>query len=89
MLSGRAKGLTGIGALAAFLVASALPAQQVRRPADPNQKICQVITPVGSRVSTKKICATRAEWEERKKDDRAAVEKAQTQKCMSAEGGPC
>ena len=49
---------------------------------DPNQKICQVITPVGSRLGGKKICATRAEWEERKRADREATEKAQTQLCV-------
>ena len=72
-------------------VAAAWPAaaQQVRRPADSNQKICQVITPVGSRVAAKKICATRAEWDARKKDDREAVERVQTQRCMSAASGPC
>ena len=49
---------------------------------DPNQKICQVITATGSRLGGKKVCATRAEWEERKKLDREATEKAQTQLCV-------
>ncbi len=50
---------------------------------DPNEKVCQVITPVGSRLSTKKICATRAEWAEQKRLDREATEKAQTQVCVT------
>lgn len=49
---------------------------------DPNAKVCQVITPVGSRLATKKICATRAEWEEQKRQDREVTEKAQTQLCV-------
>ena len=50
---------------------------------DPNEKVCQVITPVGSRLATKKVCATRAEWEDKKRQDRDAVEKAQTQLCVN------
>ena len=49
---------------------------------DPNEKVCQVITPVGSRLATKKICATRAEWEDKKRQDREVTEKAQTQLCV-------
>jgi hypothetical protein len=57
-------------------------AQDVASAPDPNAKICQVITPVGSRLGGKKICATRAEWEEKKRADREATEKAQTQLCV-------
>lgn len=49
---------------------------------DPNEKVCQVITPVGSRLATKKVCATRAEWDDRKRQDREATERAQTQLCV-------
>lgn len=72
-------------ALALVLLAAA-PAPSAAAPArpapDPNQKVCQVITPVGSRLATKKICATRAEWEEQKRLDRAETERAQTQLCV-------
>ena len=71
--------------LAAILAAPLAPAQSAQvttRVADPNQKICQVITPVGSRLATKKICATRAEWEDKKRQDREATERAQTQLCV-------
>jgi hypothetical protein len=57
-------------------------AQVTKAAPDPNQKVCQVITPVGSRLGGKKICATRAEWEEKKRADREATEKAQTQLCV-------
>ena len=72
--------------LLAVALLTAVPAPSVAAPAraapDPNQKICQVITPVGSRVATKKVCATRAEWEEQKRLDRAETERAQTQLCV-------
>ena len=51
---------------------------------DPNEKVCENIVPVGSRLAKKRVCATRAEWEERRRLDRQAVEQAQKQI-----GGPC
>jgi hypothetical protein len=44
---------------------------------DPNEKICEDIVQTGSRLATKRICATRAEWEERRKADREVTEGAQ------------
>jgi hypothetical protein len=49
---------------------------------DPNEKVCENITAIGSRLSKKRVCATRAEWADRKLQDRQAVEKAQTSPCM-------
>ena len=49
---------------------------------DPNEKVCEKIKPVGSRVATRRVCATRAEWEEYRKLDRDAVEKAQRLGCL-------
>jgi hypothetical protein len=64
------------------------PAETVAAPAanatDPNEKICENMTQIGSRLAKKRVCATRAEWEERRRLDRQAVEQAQKQI-----GGPC
>jgi hypothetical protein len=49
---------------------------------DPNEKICQNITPIGSRLATKRFCGTRAEWEDRKRQDREALEAAQKGPCV-------
>jgi hypothetical protein len=49
---------------------------------DPNERICEKITLVGSRLATKKFCGTRAEWAERKRQDREALEAAQRSPCM-------
>lgn len=70
---------------AAAAAAPLLPAyagQATKTASDPNEKICQVVTPVGSRLATKKVCATRAEWEDKKRQDREATERAQTQLCV-------
>jgi hypothetical protein len=52
--------------------------------ADPNEKVCQNQTVIGSRLAKRRVCATRAEWEERNRQDRQAMEQAQRMI-----GGPC
>ena len=53
-------------------------APQTSRPKlDPNQRICEDVTQVGSRIATKRICATRAEWAEKRKQDKETVDDAQ------------
>jgi hypothetical protein len=44
---------------------------------DPNEVVCEKIETIGSRVATKKVCATRAEWAEKRRLDRDAVDQAQ------------
>jgi hypothetical protein len=51
---------------------------------DPNEIVCEKIETLGSRVATKKVCATRAEWAEKRKLDREAVDQAQRMA-----NGPC
>lgn len=62
--------------LAAGFVPSAA-AQISKAPADPNAKVCETVSQVGSRLSKKKICATRAEWAEMKRQDREVIDHAQ------------
>lgn len=63
--------------------------EKARPPADPNQKICQDITVVGSRLATKRICATRAEWTAQKKADRDTVDEIQRNPCIVDTSGQC
>lgn len=68
----------------------AVPSDRVRPVADPNQKICEDVTQVGSRLATKKICATRAEWAAKRKQDRETVEdiqRLQGRPCVNAQHG--
>src|SRR4051794_10072630 len=65
-------------ALAAAAAEPDQAATQIARPKlDPNQRICEDVTQVGSRLSTKRICATRAEWAEKRKQDRDTIDDAQ------------
>jgi hypothetical protein len=77
-----------LGLIAAFAIvslpASAQPQSSDQRPPpDPNERICQDIPELGSRLAKKRICATRQEWEDKKRQDREATEKAQTQLCVN------
>lgn len=66
-------------ALAASLPTGALAAetgsnQTSVAAGDSNEKICQSVPEIGSRLAKKRICATRAEWAERRAQDRADAE---------------
>jgi hypothetical protein len=70
--------------IAALSIASATPAEQpkAKAPLDPNEKVCETLTIVGSRLATRRVCATRAEWAEKRKLDREEIEKAQMLGCL-------
>ena len=74
--------------LVALAMMAPAPAEVVATSAasstNPNEKICESIPVVGSRLAKKRVCATRAEWDERRRLDREAVEQAQ-----KLIGGPC
>ena len=72
--------LPALTAAALFLAATVSPSMafaQVTKASDPNAKVCETVSQVGSRLSKKKICATRAEWAEMKRRDREVVDQAQ------------
>ena len=74
--------------LVALAVAGTAPPEtvvaRVANATNPNEKICESIPEIGSRLSKKRVCATRAEWDEKRRLDREAVEQAQ-----KLIGGPC
>lgn len=65
-----------VAALGLNSIATAEPAPPAKK-GDPNEIVCEKITAIGSRVATKRVCATRAEWAEKRKLDKEAVEQAQ------------
>lgn len=71
-----------VGALCAMPALAADPAPSTKSGYDPNERICENIILTGSRLATKRFCATRAEWEERKRLDREVIEAAQRSPCV-------
>jgi len=68
---------------AAMAIVSAVPAvaQQDDKPAskqkDPNQVVCEKVEELGTRLSAKKVCMTRSEWAERRRQDRMDIDRRQ------------
>jgi hypothetical protein len=53
-----------------------------KQTADPNERICETITMLGSRINKKRFCGTKAEWEQKRLLDRQEVERAQMGPCV-------
>jgi hypothetical protein len=49
---------------------------------DPNEKVCETHQVLGSRLAVRRVCATRAEWEERRQRERDIIERTQVQRCV-------
>ena len=76
----RAALLAAAAGLATVSMASE-PAEAVKKGRDPNEKICETHGVLGSRLATRRVCATRAEWQERRQRERDIVDRTQTQRC--------
>jgi hypothetical protein len=46
------------------------------------ERRCETITMTGSRLAKKKFCGTRAEWEDKRLQDRKMVEQIQASPCV-------
>jgi hypothetical protein len=77
--------------LGASLISTPLLAQKEQAPntstGDPSERICENIVLTGSRLATKRFCGTRAEWADRKRQDREALESAQKSPCVLTHNG--
>ena len=62
------------------------PSQKTPAP-DQGQRVCEDVTQTGSRLGTKRFCATRSEWDDKRRQDREAVEKAQMSPCVLSHNG--
>lgn len=72
--------------LAAPAVAQTTPAQEKPKKGDPNEVICERQQELGSRLATRKVCMTRAQWEEQRRSDRDLVTRSQINSCVRAAG---
>lgn len=54
---------------------------------DPSEMVCEKITMLGSRVATKRVCMTRAQWADRRRTDRQEIERAQVSACAVTRSG--
>jgi invasion protein IalB len=86
----------GLPLSAAFLVAmtapaiaqapaAQAPAAQEKQPNDPNEVVCEKQESTGSRIASRRVCMTRAQWAERKLQDRQELERVQIQRGAKGE----
>ena len=77
------KAVSGV-TLAALLATSASVATAAdnagKKTGAPDEVICEKVQVPGSRLVAKKVCMTRAQWAERKLQERGDLDRAQTQK---------
>ena len=55
---------------------------------DPNQIVCRSEAEIGSRLSRRRVCRTRAEWQELQVEQRKTTERVQYMK-VTCERPPC
>lgn len=80
--------------LLAALIGLTLPAtafaadqdSKVRKTPDPEEVVCVSEPELGSRLVRHRTCMTRAQWAERRLQDRQTVERSQVQTCTRQAG---
>jgi hypothetical protein len=79
-----ALGVAAGGSVPAFAQAQPVPPPSQKQTVDPrlDEVVCQKQEVIGSRLGTKRVCKTRAEWADSKLEDRRAIEKIQTERSM-------
>jgi hypothetical protein len=71
----------------ALLPAAGLAEQKKPEAKDPNRIICEKQEVLGSRLATRRVCMTAAEWETRKQEDRQNIDRQQIQRSGNTSGG--
>ena len=61
-----------------ILPAAAVAAGSERKADDPQKLICKNLRETGSRLATKRVCMTEAEWAEQRRTTKEDIDKAQT-----------
>lgn len=77
-----------LGGTAAMAQTSADPGSNRGPNNDPNQVVCRSEAEIGSRVSRRRVCRTRAEWQELQVEQRKTTERVQFMK-VTCERPPC
>jgi invasion protein IalB len=59
---------------------STTPSAPQAKASDPNEVVCEKQEETGSRLVSKRVCMTRAQWAEQRRLNRQDIEKMQTQR---------
>lgn len=75
--------LAGLALSPAAAAAADPPAGKA--PRDPNEIVCEKQEVLGSRLSTKRVCMTRAQWQDQRMQDRMDLDKSQNARPLKGE----
>lgn len=75
--------LTGMSS--AFAQTAEAPPAKDAKGRNMDEVVCEKSEVVGSRVATKKVCMTRAQWAELRRTDRQEIDRAQTMRGTKGE----
>lgn len=78
--------LVMLGMMIGSVLAVPAAAEGTKKKGDPDEVICEKQEILGSRLATRKVCRTRAEWAEERRLNRDAVDKSQIGSCMRRSG---
>jgi hypothetical protein len=69
------------------LAQTATPADQSakQKTVDPNEMVCERQESIGSRIASKRVCMTRAQWADRRLQDRQELDRVQIQRGAKGE----
>lgn len=68
--------------------AQTVPQAPQPSPNSANDKVCQDVKLTGSRLTVKRFCGTRAQWDDKRMQDRQEVERIQRSPCVR-DGSTC
>ena len=74
--------LGGLSSVSIGQTTQAPAGQPPKKAFDPNEVVCEKQTVAGSRLATKRVCMTRAQWADLKSQDREEIEKVQVRRGM-------
>ena len=84
-LAAAAAGLLASAPVAAQTPAATVPAASNPKADTNNQVVCEKQEVTGSRIGTRRVCMTRAQWADLRLQDRQEIERAQTRRGMKGE----
>lgn len=77
--------MAAVGGLSSACLAQTTQAQRNQQPKetrDPSEIVCEKQEVLGSRLATKRVCLTRAQWADLKNQDREDIERVQVRRGM-------
>ena len=74
-----------VGCVALLPAAASAADSKDKKAKDPNEVICRKEEVLGSRLQSRKVCMTRAEWADTLRENRGNIERAQVQRPLNGQ----